>query len=222
MSLVAFFVVLTQTLGIASMSGFMLWRKICRLIKQHCFLTWILRDRLHSCHSTSVLRFCLCLLALTPVSLQMSKTRREADFAFCLPWWKHLPLSLFLAPFWRSPNLSGSFSLPPSEGERGRSLTQSEKLQYHNRNKSVHETPQRDRLGREIGVALITRWRPVGTDWVRVSRRCRVAAQIAWCDKSSEDVIEMMVSDGIFSILCLCRRAETDGKQMLRRFVLAQ
>lgn len=130
--------------------------------------------------------------------------------------------SVSLAPFWRSQNLSGSFSLPPSEGERGRSLTQSEKLQYHNRNKSVHETPQRDRLGREIGVALITRWRPVGTDWVRVSRRCRVAAQIAWCDKSSEDVIEMMVSDGIFSILCLCRRAETDGKQMLRRFVLAQ
>lgn len=152
-------------------------------------------------HSTSVLRFCLCLLPLTPVSLQMSKTRREADFVLCLLWWRHLP-SISLTPFWRSQKLPGSFCLPPSEGERGRNLTWSEKLQYQNRNKSVNETPQRDSLVREIRVALITRQRRVGIDWVRVSRWCRVATEIAWFDKSS-DLIEMMVSDRIFSILPL-------------------
>lgn len=111
--------------------------------------------------------------------------------------------SISLAPVWQSQKLPGSFSLPPLGGKRGRNFTWSEKLQYQNRNESVNETPQRDSLVREIRVALITQQRRVGTDWVRVSRRFRVAAGIAWCDKLSEDLIEMMVSDRIFSILPL-------------------
>lgn len=73
----------------------------------------------------------------------------------------------------------------------------------------------------EIRVAVITQQQWVRTDWVGVSRWFWVAVGIARCDRMSEDLIEMMVSDRIFSNLPQRAggwrgRAKTDCRWMLQ------
>lgn len=105
--------------------SYLFWRhKICGLIKQHCLFSFFEHEFTLTGWNLSQ-HFCLKVLSLSLAfnSSRSSNVQNQERSRLCaLSAVMKTSTSVSLAPFWRSPKLPGSFSLPPLEGERSRNL----------------------------------------------------------------------------------------------------